>query len=160
MKKINWLILIGAAGLLAGAAFIPAARAADAPASPGPRHGRWLQQAREKLGLSDDQLQQIRTELRAEKASLTPLVSQLHQARVSLRQAIQASEADETSVRAAAGKLAGVEADLAVERMKLFRRIAPVLTREQLDKLKEFRAAIDAAVDRAIDRAGERETSE
>lgn len=62
MKKINWLILIGAAGLLAGAAFIPAARAADAPASPGPRHGRWLQQAREKLGLSDDQLQRIRHE--------------------------------------------------------------------------------------------------
>ena len=60
---------------------------------------------------------------------------------------------NETSVRSASAKVTAIEADLAVERLKLFERIRPVLSNEQLQKLKDLRAWMDDSVERAIDRS-------
>jgi len=84
------------------------------------------------------------------------LLGQLHVARENLRAAIRAGDANETTVRAASARVAAVEADLAVERMKIFAKIAPILTDEQRRQISEFEQRADDYVDRAIARANDR----
>ncbi len=118
--------------------------------------GRLLERAREKLGLTDSQAAQIKAALKAEKDTLTGLISRLHVARVGLREAIQSADATETSVRVAAAKVATVEADLAVERLKLYGKISPILTAEQREKVNEIQARLDDLVDQVVNRLDKR----
>jgi Spy/CpxP family protein refolding chaperone len=111
--------------------------------------------AAEKLNLSKGQRAQIRTILKADKEALTGLFHRLHDARTGLRETIQASGTTEDSVRAAAARVAAVEADLAVERLKLYGKISPVLTADQRRQLNEWRGRADDAVDKLINRFGE-----
>jgi Spy/CpxP family protein refolding chaperone len=83
------------------------------------------------------------------------LLGQLRAARANLRAAIQAGDANETSVRAAAAQVAVVEADLAVERMKIYGKIAPILTNEQRQQISDLRRRADDVTDRAITHAAE-----
>jgi len=76
----------------------------------------------------------------------------LQAARKDLRAAIHASDANETTVRAAAAKVAAVQADLAVERMKLYSQIAPILTDEQRRKIAELEQRLDRAMNRVVKR--------
>jgi Spy/CpxP family protein refolding chaperone len=109
----------------------------------------------EKLNLTDDQKSQIKTILSGEKDTLKTLLIQLHAARKNMHAAIQASDANETSVRAASAKVASIEADLAVERMKLYGKIAPVLTDEQRRQISDFTQRADDFTDNAIARIGD-----
>jgi Spy/CpxP family protein refolding chaperone len=156
MKISNWLLATVAAAITAGGMVPPKTQAAEPAPLQHPLRGHWLEWAKEKLQLTDAQIERIQTELAEEKDSLKSLISDLHNARIDLRQAIQASGATETSVRAASANVASIEADLAVERLKLYGRIRPILTAEQLEKLKEFRARLDEFVEQAIDRIGVR----
>jgi Spy/CpxP family protein refolding chaperone len=79
----------------------------------------------------------------------------LHDARKNLREAIQAGDANESSVRAASAKVARAEADLAVERMKVFGQISPVLTGEQRQKISEFAQRADDFADNLIAHIGD-----
>lgn len=153
MKTNKWITLTVVTVLnLVGPMTTPSL-AADAHA---PAPGRFLQRIAERLNLTDDQKAQIKTILRSEKDTLKPLLGQLHSARENLRTAIQASDANETTVRAAAARVAAVEADLAVERMKVFAKIAPILTDEQRQQLSEFEQHADDVADRAVVRARDR----
>ncbi len=113
-----------------------------------------LQGLAKKLNLTDEQKTQIKAVLIADKGTLVGLFGQLHEARQNLRAAIHASDANETGVRAASAKVASAEADLAVERMKLYGRIAPMLTDEQRRKIAELEQRIDDLVGGAIARLG------
>jgi Spy/CpxP family protein refolding chaperone len=119
-----------------------------------PARGKILQRIAEKLNLTADQTLQIKTVLSGEKDSLQPLLATLHDARKKLRMAIQAADASEASVRAASAKVAGAEADLAVERMKLYGKISPVLTDEQRQKIAAFEQRADEFVDKVIAQIG------
>jgi Spy/CpxP family protein refolding chaperone len=160
MKRITFLFLPVVAALSLGELHVPNVQAAEPVSPQRSLRGHWLERAQEKLGLTDDQVDKIRVELRAEKATLKGLISNLHDARAGLRQAIQAPDATEMSVRGASAKVAGVEAELAVERLKLYSKISPILTSEQLEKVKEFRAKMDEFAARAIERIGDRLISE
>ena len=127
--------------------------AADNPAQ-APLRGKIFQRIAEKLNLTADQRAQIKSVLSGEKDTLAPLLGQLHDARTNLRAAIRASDANETSVRAASAKVASAEADLAVERMKLYGKIAPILTEAQRQQLSEMQQRADALVDHVIARIG------
>jgi Spy/CpxP family protein refolding chaperone len=152
MKTNKWLSLTLAAALnLGGWLTTPSLAADTAP----PAHGRFLQQLAQRLNLTDDQKGQIKGILWAEKDTLTTLLGQQHAARANLRAAIQASDANESSVRAASAKVAAVEADLAVERMKIYGKIAPVLTNEQRQQISDFEQRADDFTDRAITHAGD-----
>ncbi len=118
--------------------------------------GAFLERAKEKLGLTEDQVTAIKDTFKADKDTLANLLSKLHEARAGLRSAIQSSAASEASVREASAKVAAVEADLAVERLTLYGKISPVLTDAQREKVKEFQANIDDFVDGAIGRIGEK----
>ena len=121
-----------------------------------PANGRFIQRLAQRLNLTDDQKARIKTVLQAEKATLTPLVGQLHAARKNLRTAIRASDANETSVRAASARVAEAEADLAVERMKIYGKIVPILTGEQRRQISDGERHADVLADPAIARADER----
>jgi protein CpxP len=155
MKTNKWLSLTLAAALNLGGWLTTPALAADTVATSAPAHGRFLQQLAQRLNLTDDQKAQIKTILRAEKDTLKPLLGQLHTARKKLRAAIQAGDANETSVRAASAQVAAVEADLAVERMKIYGKIAPILTNEQRQQISDFRRRADDVTDQAITHAAE-----
>ena len=121
-----------------------------------PTHGGYFHRLAQRLNLTDDQKAQIKTIFQAEKGTLISLRTQLHAARENLRAAIQATGANETTVRAASAQVAVVEANLAVERMKIFAKIAPILTDEQRQQLTDFEQRADAFWDRVIARAGDR----
>ena len=156
MKTSKWMAIGLVAAVGACGTFAFKARAAERTFGARAARGQFLERAKEKLGLTDDQAAQIKNALLAEKDTLKGLISKLHDARTGLREAIQASNATETTVRAASAKVAAVEADLAVERLKLFGKISPILTEEQRAKIKEFQSRLDDFVDGAIDRLGER----
>ena len=142
-----------AAALFAGGFISTKTAAADNPEAPAMR-GKILQRIADQLDLTADQRAQIKTILLGEKDSLKPLITSLHDARKNLREAIRAKDASEASVRAASAKVAGVEADLAVERLKLFGKISPVLTDEQRQKAADLQARADELIDGAIARLG------
>jgi Spy/CpxP family protein refolding chaperone len=153
--KTNILIFTAAAAIMAGG-FITTSLAADNSTAPTmPRRGQMFKRIAEKLDLTADQKAQIKTIMRGEKDTLKNLLGRLHDARKNLREAIQSSGANESSVRAASAKAAGVEADLAVERMKLYGKITPVLTGEQRQKISEFTQRADDFADSFIAHAGE-----
>ncbi|MGH7993188.1 MAG: Spy/CpxP family protein refolding chaperone [Limisphaerales bacterium] len=153
MKTNKWITLTVATALNIVGLMTTPSLAADANA---PAHGRFFQRIAQRLNLTDDQKAQIKTILRSEKDTLKPLLGQLHSARENLRAAIRAGDANETTVRAAAAGVAAVEADLAVERMKIYGKIAPILTDEQRRQISELQQNADNFVDRAIARAGDR----
>ncbi len=153
MKK-TLLTLTLAAALVAGGLFALNARAETA----GPRRtpGALLERAREKLGLTDRQVDQIRAVLKTEREALADLARANHAARTKLRDTIQADDATEQTVRAAAAELAQAQTNMAVERHKLFGKLKPILTREQLDKLAELQDRLDSIINGAISNFEER----
>ncbi|MFI5356502.1 MAG: periplasmic heavy metal sensor [Opitutales bacterium] len=115
---------------------------------------RWQQRgwasAQQRLGLTDDQVAKIKAELRTEKEPMRTLALKWHDARIALRETIKQPKASEAEVRAAAAKVAAVEADLAVLRARLYTRISPLLNREQLDKVAQREHKVDEFVDARI----------
>jgi len=156
MKTNKLLTLATAAAMIVGGLTCALAQKTnDSATGTRPGHGRILQRIAKKLNLTDDQKTQIKTVLVADKEVLAKLFGQLHEARQSLRAAIHASDANEAAVRAASAKVAGAEADLAVERMKLYGKIAPILTDEQRRKIADFEQRVDSLVGNAIARLGD-----
>jgi protein CpxP len=156
MKTIKLLTMATAAAIVVGGLTrVPAQNTNDSATSTRPGRGQILQRIAKKLNLTDDQKSQIKAVLVADKDPLKTLLGQLHDARKNLRAAIRASDANEAAVRAASARVAGVEADLAVERMKLYGKIAPILTDEQRRKITDLEQQADSFADSAIARMGE-----
>jgi Spy/CpxP family protein refolding chaperone len=157
MKTIKLLTIAMAAAIIAGGlTSAPAQDTNDSAAGTRPGHGQILQRIARKLNLTDDQKSQIKAVLSVDKDMLKSLFGQLHDARKNLRAAIRANGTNESAVRAASAKVASVEADLAVERMKLYGKIAPLLTDEQRRKIADFEQRFDNVVGGAIARMDER----
>jgi len=157
MKTIKLLTIATAAAIIAGGlTSAPAQDTNDSAAGTRPGHGQILQRIARKLNLTDDQKSQIKSVLSVDKDMLKSLFGQLHDARKNLRAAICANGTNESAVRAASAKVASVEADLAVERMKLYGKIAPILTDEQRRKIADFEQRFDNVVGGAIARLDER----
>jgi Spy/CpxP family protein refolding chaperone len=154
MKTKRLLAIATAGAVFAGGWMTIRALAAD-NASPAPFRQR-LQRIADQLNLTPDQRAQIKGVLSGERETLQPLLARLQGARENLRAAIQAGNANETSVRAASATVAATEADLAVERMKIFGKIAPILTDEQRRQLSNIEQRADESADNAIARPGER----
>jgi Spy/CpxP family protein refolding chaperone len=155
MKTTKWFSITLAAALNLGGWVATPSLAADASA-PVFARGQLRARIAEMLNLTDAQKAQIKTVLHGEKETLMPLLGQLHDARKNLRAAIHAGDATEASVRVASARVAAVEADLAVERMKIYGKIAPILTDEQRRRIADFEQRADRFADGVITRVGER----
>ena len=149
----NPLILCTLAAALAAGGLVATHNTYAETATP-PAAGKFFQRLAEKLNLTDDQKSQFKAILAEEKDNLKPLLTAVHDARKNLRTAIHAADASESSVRAAAAKAAAAEADLAVERMKLYGKMAPLLTDEQRQKIAELEQRADEFADNVIARIG------
>jgi Spy/CpxP family protein refolding chaperone len=152
MKILKYLALTAAVSLAIGGAFALNSRAAQSASDDGALAGKLRERVKEKLNLSSDQLAKIKSDLKAEKDNITNLLTRLHDAHAQLRAEIHKSDATEASVRDAAAKVSAVEADLAVERLKLYGKISPILTADQRAKLADFEAGIDQFIERVISR--------
>ena len=156
MKTIKLLTIATAAAIIAGGLTSAPAQDTNSAAGTRPGRGQILQRIAKKLNLTDDQKSQIKAVLGGEKDTLKSLFGQLHDARKNLRAAIHANDANEAAVRAASAKVASVEADWAVERMKLYGKIAAILTDQQRRKIADFEQRFDNVVGGAIARMDER----
>ena len=141
-----------AATLSMGGAAISKVNAADN--APLGRRAAFAEKVKEKLGLTDEQGQKIKEEMIAEKDTIVDLMQRFQTARHELSETIEKSSATEADVRLAAGKLAVVEADAAVLRAKLYKKISPILTQEQVGKLKELNGSVDQLLSQVIEKAG------
>lgn len=157
MKTSKIILYSLAAALVAGGVIATKTYAADSVSlgstSLSARPGL-LKRIADKLNLTSDQRSQIKDILVGDRDTLAPLLSAVHDARKDLRAAIRASDASEASVRAASAKVASAEADLAVERMKLYGKIAPILTDAQRQQLSDMQQQTDDFVDGVLARLG------
>jgi Spy/CpxP family protein refolding chaperone len=150
MKKKILICTLAAALAACGFTVTKTFAADNAATAPAP--GRILQRLADKLNLTDDQRTQIKAAFAGEKDTLAPLLEAVHDARKNLRTAIRASDANEASVRAASARVAAAEADLAVERMKLYGKIAPILTDAQRQQLAGLQQRADEFADNILAR--------
>jgi Spy/CpxP family protein refolding chaperone len=147
MKSRTYLAVGLAALLGAGGLFVYQLEAAKPTAVGGAQFkGLLAQRIAEKLGLNDEQVAKIKKVRGEEKDYVISKLTELHQARVELRKTIQ-SGGGEKAVRGAHAKVAAVEADLAVERAKVYAKISPILTSEQLAKVQDFQRRKDENVE-------------
>ena len=151
MKRCILAISLSAALFSGGFAF----DSFGATERPAARRAIVVQRVKEKLGITDEQVARIKEAVASEKDSIVELLGRLHTARTELRDAIQKPDATENAIRGAAAKVAAIEADAAVLRAKLHRKIVPVLTPEQQEKLKTMQSNVGRFVDHLIDRVGE-----
>jgi Spy/CpxP family protein refolding chaperone len=84
------------------------------------------------------------------------LFRRLSTVRTGLRETIQNPDATEKEIRAAAAKVAEVEADAAVLKAKLHKKLGALLTSEQKTKLTDMQSTVGKFVDHLIDRIGEK----
>jgi Sigma-70, region 4 len=80
MNKSNWLVISVAAALTAGGLILFKTQAAEPSVNQASPHRQWLQRARERLGLTDEQVAQIKTELQGEVATVKDMIASLHDA--------------------------------------------------------------------------------
>src|SRR5215216_5484990 len=123
MRTSKWFALTLAAAVAAGGLFTLHARPIDGAGPHQRAAGKLRERVKDKLGLTDEQVTQIKAELKGEKDAIKSLLTRMHDARTALRAEIQKPDATEASVRDAAAKVAAVESDLAVERLKLHGKI-------------------------------------
>jgi len=89
-----------------------------------------------KLGLTDAQKAQAKAIFQANKTAVKPLFSSLKTERKNLRALMFADKVDETAIRAETAKIAGIQADLNVNRAKVAAQFRAILTPDQLNTLK------------------------
>jgi protein CpxP len=90
------------------------------------------------LDLTDAQQGQVKQIFANEKATITPLIQQLHQSRQQMRQLEQSSTFDEAKVRALASQQAQTMTDLMVEKAKVANQVFNILTPDQKAKAEKF----------------------
>ena len=92
-----------------------------------------------KLGLTDAQKAQVKSIFQANKEALKPTLTSLHTERANLEALIHADTIDEAAIRAETAKIAGIQADLNVNRAKDNAKFRAILTPAQLATLKTLK---------------------
>ncbi len=92
----------------------------------------------ERLGLSVAQKAQVKDIFEKNRPQSEPLRKELITAKRELRGLAMAEKTDEVAIRAQATKLAGIEADMAIQRARVSGQIRAILTPEQLEKFRAF----------------------
>jgi Spy/CpxP family protein refolding chaperone len=89
-----------------------------------------------KLGLTDAQKTQAKAIHQANKDVVKPMVTSLRAERKNLQALIHADTVNEAAIRAETAKIAGIQADLNVNRAKIGAQFRAILTPPQLAILK------------------------
>ena len=89
-----------------------------------------------KLGLTDAQKTNAKAIFQGNKDVMKPIYSALRTERDTLQTLLHADTVDEAAIRSETAKIAGIEADLNVNRAKMGVQFRAILTPEQLTTLK------------------------
>ena len=89
-----------------------------------------------KLGLTDDQKTKAKAIFEGNKAVVKPIFTSLRAERKNLQTLIHADTVDEAAIRAETAKIAGIQADLNVNRAKVGAQFRAILKPAQLATLK------------------------
>jgi Spy/CpxP family protein refolding chaperone len=110
---------------------------------------------RSEMNVSGQQQAAIREVLVARRPQIAQTVRSVREKRLVLRNAVLSGEADEAQIRAAAEELGQAIGDAAVKATRLRNEIAPILSSEQRELIREFLEENDAAVDKFLAQAAE-----
>ena len=152
-RSLTLIAGAGALGLAVAGLFAPNL-AAHTPGGGGPQadvHASGLGRTARRLGLSDDQKDQIRGILKSHATEIETQLEASQTGRKALREAMGAQPLDESRVRQQALALGEVRADGAVLRARIRSEIWPVLTTEQQEKAKQLRSLKGKQEKRRID---------
>jgi Spy/CpxP family protein refolding chaperone len=94
----------------------------------------------DQLSLTDAQKDQVKNIVDSHRTDLQALGERLGTARRSLESAVSADVTDEAAIRARAGDVAAVDADMAVMRARIRGQVFQILTAEQQTTLKNLEA--------------------
>jgi Spy/CpxP family protein refolding chaperone len=141
VRKNRRLALTAGAGALglAVAGLFAASLAASTP-NGGGGEPRGLGRTARRLGLSEDQREQIRGILKTHAAEIETQMRAARSGRKALGDAMAAQPVDEGRIREQALALGGVRADGAVLRARIRSEVWPILTAEQQEKAKQLRS--------------------
>ena len=89
-----------------------------------------------KLGLTDAQKTNAKSIFQGNKDVMKPVFDSLRTERDALQTLLHADTVDEVAIRSQTAKIAGIEADLNVNRAKMGAQFRAILTPEQLTTLK------------------------
>jgi Spy/CpxP family protein refolding chaperone len=131
----------------------PAAKSAPqapTPAGPPPAgQTRGMGRGERGLRLTEAQRDQIRTGREAQRKDSQALREKMRTARQQLQRAMRADVPDEAAIRSAAGAVAELQADQAVQRARARTQFMSVLTPEQQARMKQARARAAQRAQRA-----------
>jgi Spy/CpxP family protein refolding chaperone len=127
------------AAALALTAVLHAPAAVFADPAPGARAHHHHQRFQQKLGLTDDQMQQIRAIRAGQRDAVRQVHQALRQARAELRQ-LALGGADDATVQAKTQEVTTLQGQAVALRVEALRQIAPILTEEQRAKLAQMGA--------------------
>ena len=105
----------------------------------GRNHHQNFRKIATKLGLTDAQKAQAKAIFEANKPLVKPLYESLQTERTNLQALIHADSVNEDAIRAESAKIAGIQADLNVNRAKTGVQFRAILTPEQLATLKTLK---------------------
>ena len=118
-------------------------------------HERFAELA-DKLALSDQQKARMKEVFKKNQPQVEPIFTKLINEKREMRTLIQSGSADEAAIRAQAAKLAGIEADLAVQHAQMAKQFRAILTPEQVEKFKAIQKEKDARFDKFREHMNER----
>jgi Spy/CpxP family protein refolding chaperone len=124
-------------------------------AAPMGRRMMALRRGLAQLNLTDEQKAQVKSIVQGHKDEMQAAGTQVRDARRALGDAI-ANDADEQTIRTAAGNLGKVQGDMAVLGAKLHKQIFSVLTPDQQAKAKAMRLQAMGRFDRFMGGRGKR----
>lgn len=140
MTALAVLVAVGA--LLAGG-FVYAQRGPDGPHGfGGPRFGRGFDGGGpfSELNLSQEQRDQVRAIFNRHRPDFEAAGEKVQAARSAQHTSVEAVPFDESEIRARTADVANAETDMSVLRARVHNEVFQVLTPDQQDQLKEFKA--------------------
>lgn len=93
-----------------------------------------------RLGLSDEQREQVRTIMGDSRESAATTAREMREARAALAEAVTADGIDEAGIRSRAARVGTLEGDAALRRARLYAAVRNVLTPEQRERADEMQA--------------------
>ncbi len=99
-----------------------------------------------KLGLTDAQKAQAKAIFKANRIVVKPIYASLKTERNNLRALIHADTIDEAAIRTETAKIAGIQADLNVNRAQVGAKFRAILTPAQLTTLQTLRQKWQAKI--------------
>lgn len=146
-------ILTAGMMLLTSMAFMPRSATAYMGDFDGPPHGRkHIQRMVKELQLTPQQQQQVKDIFVKNRTEIGPLMEQLRTERKTLRAMTHGDTVDEAAIRGQAGRVAAIQADLAVNRARIAQEIRGILTPEQIEKSKELMERHDQRMEQRMSR--------